>query len=250
MLNKSQNLFQLFQEKAVYIFVEIWYNIFIVKERRMIFMSLAITLYNHHGIVMCADKLVNAILDGKEIHQSFTEQKLFLVEGKYGLSYTGTASIDGVPTSALIEEYLGKNKINDTPPNVFLEKLANYFHSIQSYGQNIVFILCGFFNGEKFIITTNTIAPEISPVVKQSGILYSGENKFVKLLVGSDLIAFDFKKFTLYDFSDFARFIVKTVSGMMQFGQYMPTVSPHCDILIIKPNAIEWLPHDYKNEMP
>ena len=67
-------------------------------------MSLAIALYNHHGIVMSADRLVNATVKGKGLHQSFTEQKLFLVDGKYGLSYTGTASINNIPTSALIND--------------------------------------------------------------------------------------------------------------------------------------------------
>lgn len=204
-------------------------------------MSLAIALYNHHGIVMSADRLVNATVKGKGLHQSFTEQKLFLVDGKYGLSYTGTASINNIPTSALIKDYLSKNKFKNPTPETFLKNIALYFHSIQSEGENIIFIFCGYYNKAQFILTTNTINPEPKLSEKSSGILYSGENDFVALIVNSKIIAFDFIKFSIQDFCDFSRFLNITISKMMQFGQYVPTVGEDSDILAIYPNKSRWV---------
>lgn len=210
-------------------------------------MSLATAFYNHHGIVMCADKLVNATVFAEppyQLHQSNTEQKLFLVENKYGLSYTGTASINSVPTSAIIEEYLSSNKIEDNQPKDWLLQLANGFKSRLSETENIVFILCGYFKGKKFIITTNTKEPNVESIKALSGILYSGENKFVDYLINSKLIAFDYSKFTMQDSINFLRFLNNTVSGLMYFGQILPTVSNDCDILAIYPNETHWIHHD------
>lgn len=203
-------------------------------------MSLAVALHNYHGIVMCADKLINVTVDGTKMHQSFTEQKLFLVENKYGLSYTGTASVDHIPVSALIEKYLRENHIGNSDPSDWLLQFSDFFHRKLSDGQNIVFIFCGYYNNEKFVITTNTINPKIDSIDEQSGILYSGEIEFVKHIICSDLIAFDFTKFTIQDSVDFLRYLNSTIADMMHFGQYLPTVSRECNILIISPNMSCW----------
>lgn len=206
-------------------------------------MSLAIALYNHHGIVMSADRLVNATIEGKEFHQSFTEQKLFLVDGKYGLSYTGTASINNVPTSALIKNYLKENQSYNSAPEDYLLKTAIHFHSIQSEGQNIIFIMCGYFCSKRFVISTNTISPKIKSVpCDTNSITYSGQNDFVKMLTEQDqTIVFDYGNFTIQDSIDFLRFLNKTVHGLMRFGQIFPTVSENCDILAIYPNKSRWV---------
>lgn len=206
-------------------------------------MSLAITIYNHHGIVMGTDKLVNAVCDNKEFHQSYTEQKLFLIDDKYGLSYTGTASIDNIPVSALINEYLSKIKIGESEPSYYLLQLAKYFSYKLSNDQNIIFIMCGYFGDKKFIMTTNTQEPDVSIIDKLSGLIYSGENNFIRQIVDTKNIAFEFEKFTIRDSIDFIKFVIKTVAKMMYYGQYFPTVSKKCDILVICPNKVYWEKH-------
>lgn len=203
-------------------------------------MSLAISVYNHHGIVMGADKLVNAVYNKKGFHQSYTEQKLFLIDNKYGLSYTGTASVDNIPVSALINEYISKVKIGESEPSYYLLQLSKYFCSKLSENENIIFIMCGYFDNKKFIITTNTLNPDVLIMDKSSGILYSGENDFVKQIVDTKNVAFDFEKFTIQDAIGFIKFVIKTVAKLMYFGQYFPTVSKKCDILVIRPNKAYW----------
>ena len=201
-------------------------------------MSLATVLYNYHGIIMCADKLVNATTTDSTYHCSFTEQKLFLIEGKYGLSYTGTASVDNIPLSALLEEYFIQNKIEDKDPAEWLLQLATYFHNKLTESQNIVFIFCGYYNNKKFILNTNTIQPNVNSTNKEYGLTYSGETNFLKCIIETDAIAFDYIKLTIQDAINFLRFLNETVANMMYYGQYLQTVSKECDILVIKSNDI------------
>ena len=155
-------------------------------------MSLTMALYNHHGVVMCADKLINTTVNGATMHGSFTEQKLFLVENKYGLSYAGTASIDSIPVSALIEDYLSQNQMNDLNPSEWLLQMAYYFHDKLSDNQNIVFIFCGYYNNEKFVLDTNTLTPKVNSANKAHGLIRSGEVYFAAHITDSKLVAFDY----------------------------------------------------------
>lgn len=217
------------------------------RDKEISSMSLATSFYNHHGIIMCADKLVNANIftdPPYELHQSHTEQKLFLIENKYGLSYTGTASIKNVPTSAIIEEYLLSNKIENNHPKNWLYQIANNFKSKLSETQNIIFILCGYIKGQQFVMSASTQEPNVEFASSSSGILYSGESKFIDHLICSKLIAFDYEKFTMQDSINFLRFLNNTVAGLMYFGQVLPTVSKDCDILAIYPNETYWVTHD------
>lgn len=208
-------------------------------------MSLAITFFNTHGIIMSADNLITStIIKGGSpytFQSSQTEQKLFLIENKYGLSYTGTSSIDGVPLSSILEMYIKDNPINDMNPEEWLLKLAENTKNISKSYQNVIYILAGYYQHEQLIITTNTINPEVHVNKKQSGLLYSGESNFLQMLIDSDTIAFDYAIFSLQDAADFLRFLNKTVAGLMHFGQYLPTVSENCDLLAILPNESYWL---------
>lgn len=212
-------------------------------------MSLVISFNNHHGIVMSADKLVTSTYakDNQPctIHGSCTEQKLFLVENKYGLSYTGTSSVDNIPISALIEEYISQHSVNNNPP-IWLLEMANYFHlkMEQIENANCVFIFCGYHNDSQFVLTTNTMNPEVTDSTEKHCLIYSGESILLDHLINSDLIAFDYSKFTMQDSVDFLRFLNETVSGLMYFGQILPTVSKECDILAIYPNETRWVTHD------
>ncbi len=210
-------------------------------------MSLALAFYNHHGIIMCADKLITATYNRSginyEIHQSSTEDKLFLIENQYGLSYAGTASIDNGPISAVIEKYIKLNPLADEDPLNWLLILATYFKNKMKESDNTIFTLCGYYHGERIMISSNTKNPEINIYSGTAGITYSGENDYVSHLISSDLVHFDYTKFTMQDSIDFLRFVVSTVSGLMRFGQCLQTVSDECNILAIHPNEAYWVQH-------
>lgn len=214
-------------------------------------MSLALALYNHHGIIMSADKIRTSSFKKKDgtlttINLPPTDQKLFLIENKYGLSYTGTSSINQAPLSALLERYFLDNIIGEDYPDTWLLNLANYFHPLLSNDENIVFILCGYYKNKQFVISTNTSSPNINTfnTSHDSSIVYSGESNIVASLINSKEIAYDYNCFTMQDSVDFLYFLNRTVADMMYFGQYLPTVSKECDILAIYPTNSYWVLHD------
>lgn len=210
-------------------------------------MSLCITLHNAHGIIMSADHMICSTINKDEktyrYQSSETEQKLFLIENKYGLSYSGDSNIGATPVSAFLENYIDSNSISASSPSDWLFKLAQTCNKLLEPNQNIVFILSGYYGSEKFIATTNTLNPEITFYENEMDIIYSGESRFVSHLISADIIKFDFAKFTLQDSINFLRFLNKTISGLMHFGQYLPTVSETCDVLAILPNKTYWVEH-------
>lgn len=204
-------------------------------------MSLAVALYNHHGMVMSADHLVTATIDGMEFLSSHTEQKLFLVDKRYGLSCTGTYSINGTPVSALIENYLLENPIGNSNPNEWIIKIATFFQEKLSDSQNIVFILCGYYKNKKLMISNSAKNPEGITERNSPGTLCSGASDFASHIVNFKLAPFEFSKFTMQDSVNFLRFLNRTVSDMMYFGQYAQSVSRECDILAISPKETRWV---------
>lgn len=198
-------------------------------------MSLAVALYNHHGVVMCADKLVTGICEGKQCKIPYMEQKLFLIENKYGLTYTGYASIEGVPVSVLLEEYFEKYKVLDIHPNIWLYNLANHFHDILPEGENIIFIFCGYYHGEQFVLSISTIVPQVKNE-RNDGVYLtcSGETEFVKFFIDKNATSFNFNEFEISKMVDFLKFLNETIAKTMEFGKCFPTVGKECDILIIE----------------
>lgn len=210
-------------------------------------MSLCITFYNSHGVIMSADNMICSTIEKGHSPYTYqgstTEQKLFLIENKYGLTYSGTSSIGSTPASAFLEEYINSHPVLENSPNEWLFDLAHKCNELLEPSQNIIYILAGYYNSERFVVTTNTKEPKLDFQTNESGLLYSGETEFISHLINSDIIAFDYSKFTLQDGADFLRFLNKTVSGLMRYGQYLPTVSDTCDVLAILPNETHWLEH-------
>lgn len=212
-------------------------------------MSLAMAFQTYEGIIMSADKMIISTYEDsnkmlKTIGMPPTKQKLFLIEEKYGLSYTGTSSINAIPLSVLLQEYFIKNPIGTSAPDEWLLKLAIYFQNKLSNGKNIIFIMCGYYNNEQFTISTNTLDSSISKYDKNPRITYSGENEFVEWIINNKIAPFEYSKFTMQDATDLLCFINKTIYNLMYYGQHEITVSRECDVLAIYPNKSHWVKHE------
>lgn len=209
-------------------------------------MSLTMAFYNARGIIMSADNMICATTTKNgsffKYQSSQTEQKLFLIEDKYGLSYSGTAYVGSMPLSDFLVDFVSQNPICAQNPDDWLLDLAQGFNEFYTDNENIIFTLCGYYQGKRMVITTNTTSPKISYNFDE-GIVYSGEIDFVKMLLKTDIVNFNYSTFTLQDAADFLRFLNKTVASIMKFGQYFPTVSESCDILAILPDKSYWLNH-------
>lgn len=208
-------------------------------------MSLCITFYNSHGIIMSADHMICSTIEKNNAPYTYqgskTEQKLFLIENKYGLTYSGVSNIYSTSTSAFLEEYINLHPILEGSPSDWLLDLAQKCKESLNSSGNMIFILAGYYCSKRFIVTTNTREPKLNFQTDKSGLLYSGENEFLSHLINSDIVTFKYSKFTLQDAADFLRFLTQTVAGLMHYGQYLPTVSKTCDVLALRPNETHWL---------
>lgn len=155
------------------------------------------------------------------------------------MSYTGTASID----NGLIEKYIAICPLVNESPTSWLLQLATFIKSKMTENDNTVFTLCGYYYSKRIVISTNTKNLKIKVHPDDQGIVFSGESNYISHLINYELVVFDYGKFTMQDSVDFLRFLVKTVSGLMQFGQCLPTVSEECDILAIYSNNAYWVQH-------
>ena len=104
--------------------------------------------------------------------------------------------------------------------------------------------MCGYYNNEQFVISTNTLKPHINKHDKHLGITYSGENKFAEWIINNEIAPFEYSKFTMQDATNLLCFINKTISGLMYYGQHEITVSRECDVLAIYPNKAHWVKHE------
>lgn len=196
---------------------------------------------------MSADNMVCSTIEKDSSPYTYqstkTEQKLFLIENKFGFSYSGVSNVGSSSFSAFLEGYIATHPILEVHPSEWLLDLAQKCNNILEPYQNMVLIIAGYYHSERFVATTNTTEPKLNFQTNNSGLLYSGESEFISHLINSDIIAFEYSKFTLQDGADFLRFLNKTVSGLMRYGQYLPTVSDTCDILALLPNESYWLEH-------
>lgn len=212
-------------------------------------MSVAISFYNSHGIVMSADRrIVSKINRSSGIIESIvltdTEQKLFQLSNQCGLSITGSFSIGGIPISSLINAYIKKNDIEKIKPSEYILKLAQYIRERQDdSSDNCILILSGYRNTLPYILSCNTLNSNITNHIgdnSKCSVTYSGESEILNILLNSNGFAYDYAKYSLQDAVEFSEFIIKTVAGLQKYQQKIQTVSEECDILCITPYRSLW----------
>ena len=213
-------------------------------------MSVAISFYNSHGIVMSADRRIISNVDRscgtiESIVLTDTEQKLFHLSDQCGLSITGSFSIGGTPISSVINTYIRKNDIEKIKPSEYLLKLAKYIKERQdNTSDNCILILSGYRNTFPYILSCNTLNPDIKTHLNNNAqccVTYSGESDYLNLLLNSDDFVYDYAKYSLQDAVEFSAFMIRTVANLQKYQQKIQTVSEDCDILCITPYRSFWV---------
>ncbi len=213
-------------------------------------MSVALSFYNKHGITVCADRRIITCVNANEnTKDSFvltdSEQKLFSIMDKFALTFSGTASFRGVPTSFIICDYIDRFNLTSLTPSELILSLAKYIHGFHcNDNDNCVLILSGYHAGSPFIFSTGTQSPSVNTHIDQSvlsSLAYSGESNILDVFLKSDSVKYDYGNFTMQDAVDFLRFLVRTTSEWQRFQQGIQSVSPECDIICITPNNLCWV---------
>jgi len=225
-------------------------------------MSLVITVFVPEGIVLAADSRLSLTYETKEgtpqqnykhtITASDSNDKVFLVKDKFGISTCGTADIKGIPIAGFINQFI-ENKITDsTEVDQIPQLLLDFFGQPYNF-PNIYFYVSGF-KIEQGVSTPHTYhidipkktSIKINTPQNQFGANWGGETEIMSRLLSPiklnqnnqwiDLnpapIPFNF--FTLQDAVDFSIYAIRTTIESFRFQQRPKTVGGAIDILVLK----------------
>ena len=229
-------------------------------------MSFIIAIYVQEGLVFASDSRTTYTtttigVDGKEtkekgVHITDTTYKTFLTESNVGISTCGDATVNNKPLGGFIESFISLHQKDNV--ETIKDAIIPYFRNINSQ-INTCFLVGGYIvqeDGTKvqrlYRITTVTNKIESINTLNQ-GAVWDGEYDVISRLV-SDLYVKSEDKYarhiyheilwnylTLQDAIDFARYAVKTTIDTMRFQKRLKTVGGPIDILVIKPDAAQWI---------
>ena len=203
------------------------------------------------------------------VPQSDATQKLFLAHSGIGISTCGDASIQNVPISGFIESF-----ILTLPKEISVadaaEALLEYFKNIDPK-LNTLFHVSGYtrqnneLSSELWIIGISGNHKVLNLKPGEQGARWNGELDIINRLflpVGIQEFeqekpskqfkptgkfetvphyGIDFNHLTLQDAVDLAVFAVRTTIDAMRFQARLRTVGGPIDVLVIKPDAAQWL---------
>ncbi len=228
-------------------------------------MSFIVTLYVPEGIVMAADsrltmniqkKLSNDTSRVESFIASDNNQKLYLIDQRFGLSFCGEAAINNIPLAGFINTFIEEKISPDTDIMEIPEALITYFNEI-AVKPKITFHLTGYrvedgisvpyaFIGhinKGYYSRINVKNDQIS-----HGCSWGGESDiFARLVLPVKVknqrgewnelrhqdIPYNF--FTLQDAIDFAIYAIHTTIQTIRFQIRPKTVGGPIDVLILKP---------------
>jgi hypothetical protein len=233
-------------------------------------MSFVITLYVREGIVMAADSRLTLNTTREEgekklvsaaVAQSDSNYKLFLAPGNVGISTFGAADIAGVPIAGFIESFMQEQLAEKPlPPSETSESVLAFFKKF-SPPPAAQFHIGGYaFDGgsaEQQVwnvnMSENTVS-RLNPPEKQ-GAAWGGEGDILsrllmpmaevdqqgKIVRRPPFFPIPWQFFTLQDAIDFAVFSVRSTIEAIRFQPRPKTVGGPIDVLVLKPNAAQWV---------
>lgn len=227
-------------------------------------MSLIICVHVEEGIVLASDSRAsfnkqNGNMSLIGVHSTNTANKTFLCSNNVGISACGDASIQGKPISGFIEAFIREKIKVDTDiedmPNIIIEYFKNLEPNLKT-----LFIVAGYKKeNEKHIqkiYRIDTLNSKIETMKTDTqGALWNGETLTLTKLITPVYIKkkdedgyvplpisdIAWNLYTLQDAIDFAKYGIKTTMDTMRFQTVPETVGGPIDILVIKPEAAEWL---------
>lgn len=233
-------------------------------------MSFVITVYAREGIVLAADSRLtltyqrtgpNNTPHTVSVTSSDSARKLFLADGRVGISTYGAAAVNGAPIGGLMESLIVE-KLNgkSLTPTQTANELLQYFSEV-GVVQESLFHIAGYRQqGDKLeqeIVSVNlgTQAVAAVNVPGDQGATWGGEIDIFQRLTNNVAImnaggaaptpipqfAIPFQFFTLQDAIDFAGYAIRATIDTMRFQAREKTVGGPVDILVITPGTARWI---------
>lgn len=176
-------------------------------------MSLILSIYLSDGIVVAADKRITN-KDTGAVYTD-TEQKLFLSDNKFVISFCGDADINGIPVRHYIKDFL---------QNVSFETTKDAANAVKDHmlaisaSCKLSFLISGYSSTLRSVREINTYNEMDCEHVDGdlfAGMVYNGERDVLNSLLANG--APNWHAMTLTDAVSFAKFAIGTTSAMLSF---------------------------------
>jgi hypothetical protein len=229
-------------------------------------MSLIVTLYVPEGIVLAGDSRltlnwsshVNNIERSHSISASDTNNKIFVINDKFGLGIFGSAAINGIPLAGFINQFVEQLIKESTTIDEMPQLLHDFFGAPFGF-PGINFYIIGYKIEHNisvpyayFINIANKSSNRINYVNDKiiNGANWGGEIEVLSRILNPVKVnnngtwldlntsPIPWNYMTLQDAVDFSVYAIRTTMETMKFQQKEKTVGGPIDILVIKPNKI------------
>ncbi len=233
-------------------------------------MSFVISLFVREGIVLAADSRLtlntqenkpDGTVVNLSVSQSDSNYKVFATPQGFGLATFGAADIAGVPIAGYIDSFIREQlheqsvQIDQVP-----DLLIHYFSKFSPLPQT-GFHVAGYkttatgLEQQVWNVTISESSKQRLNKPHEQGASWGGEADILARLIqpvfaaqpsgqpGAPLahFAIPWQFFTLQDAIDFAIFAVRSTSDAIRFQPRPKTVGGPIDVLVIKPDAAEWI---------
>lgn len=235
-------------------------------------MSFIVTLYVPEGMVMAADSrltinMQQVLPDGNSMIQSFlasdSNQKVYLLDQRFGLSLCGDAAINNIPLAGFINTFVEEKITPATDITEVAESFARYFAEVGNK-PNITFHLTGYRVEDgisvPYVYVGHVQTGRIQRVNAATGATSYGcswggdSDIFARLMLPAKVrnargdwdelphheVPYNF--FTLQDAIDFSVYAIQTTIQTIRFKTRPKTVGGPIDVLVFKPGEIpQWI---------
>ncbi len=192
--------------------------------------------------------------------QSDANQKLFLSKQRIGISTYGAADIKGVPLAGFLQSFiLEKLDPATSTPEQAATMLRAYVKNLQG-DLDTFFHVCGFrevagkMEQDLWQVHVRSDTQNRIANADVQGATWGGESDVMMRLLGQmwqkrpdgtyeeiPRYSLPFQYFTLQDAIDFSVYALRTTIDTLRFLPRAKTVGGPIDLLVIKPNAAEWI---------
>ena len=122
-------------------------------------MSLALVLYNAHGLVVAADRCITTTINNNTFNRTMADRKLFLSPEGYAFTYVGNASMQGKPMSAVFVQTISLFSGQGLSLETFAHKLMSVLSASKLDKETTVYAV-GFQDSVPLVLCCKTIPGE------------------------------------------------------------------------------------------
>jgi hypothetical protein len=226
-------------------------------------MSLVVTIYVPSGIVMAADSRMSALRTEQreeEGQKASSQQQFVLSDSAYkvvelskvgaGISVYDSGMIDNQPADSMVHRFEEEELTEADDVVAVADRFLAYFQTKHS-GVNVGFHIGGYRVEDKVsvpyvLVGHTTREPQVRRVNGtdkgkiQFGVVRDGDTLIANRMIDKNNLPL-FSAMPLQDAVDYAVHLIRTTIETMRFEPRFPSVGGPIDILVIRPDGMQWV---------